>query len=362
MKPDNRLQHGGRLKEIASASSIALEDWLDVSTGISPWSWPVPPTPESVWRELPNDRDELESIAQSYYQETSLPLAIPGSQWLIRHLPKQLSNSETVAIPLRGYQEHHKSWALSESPIEFYSHHDDLIEKLRCNSAINTVVLINPNNPTGEFYSHEQCKNIADICSARGGLLIIDQAFADSRVGYTVEDNTLIDRSFDPQANVIRSYSLGKFFGLAGLRLGFVFGPSHLIDSLRSLCEPWAVNGPARHIAKQCLNDLHWHSRQKERIKQGNQALYSILQQAKEKLETQNKVMHLHNGGLFISLSGEHSTIESLHQKLLQDGIYCRVFTPIDNRNMLRFGLAKEKDLQRLSTCLALILQSLEER
>lgn len=354
MNPNDRLQHGGRLKEISSASKIPLEDWLDVSTGISPWSWPIPPIPESVWRELPNDRDELENIAQNYYRESSLPLAIPGSQWLIRHLPAQLTGSKTVAIPLRGYQEHHKSWLLNGNSLEFYKQHKDLLEKLQHNTDINTVVLINPNNPTAEHYTTEQCDYIADICNSRGGILIIDQAFADCQTNFSSNKFALNEKQL-PNNNIIRSYSLGKFFGLAGLRLGFAFGPSYLIEKLRFQCEPWAVNGPARHIAKLSLNDHSWHCKQKKRIQLSNKTLLNILQRTKEQLTAPLQPISLHNGGLFISLSAEHQLIERLYQLLLQQGVYSRIFSPIENRNMLRFGLATKDGLAILEDRLVTI-------
>ncbi|WP_299975059.1 threonine-phosphate decarboxylase [uncultured Pseudoteredinibacter sp.] len=341
MKLTTSITHGGRLTEIAAASDIDITHWLDLSTGISPWSWPVPHIPEAVWRELPNDNDQLEKIAQSFYQKNDAALAIAGTQWLIQHLPVCLPKTETVALPERGYQEHHKAWLLSGNKLLLYKNQQDLMAKLEQTPEVNTVVLINPNNPSAEAYSHGICEDIAKLCATRGGYLIVDEAFKDTAAA----DVPPVDSA----NNVICTRSLGKFFGLAGIRLGFVFGPTKIIEQLRGIAEPWSVNGPARYIAKQCLQDHKWHSEQRQRIDAANQSLYQLLKQLKSQVTSNTVSANLLNGGLFITLKGEQDKIACLHNFLLSQAIYCRVFDPIAGHNLLRFGLCDTHGLERLS-------------
>lgn len=340
MKVTTTITHGGRLTDIAAASNIPFGHWLDLSTGISPWSWPVPKIPETVWRELPNDRDQLESIAQNFYQKPDKPLAIPGTQWLIQHLPVCLSQSKTVALPEIGYQEHHKAWLLNGNKILLYKSQQDLMEKLEQSPKLNTVVLINPNNPSAETYSDEICENIAKLCAIRNGYLIVDEAFKDIEVTDTPTLNS--------PSNMICTRSLGKFFGLAGIRLGFVFGPSKLIERLRGMAEPWSVNGPARYIAKQCLQDHKWHNEQRQRIDIANQSLYQLLNPLKPQVTSGKAPAELLNGGLFITLKADKGKIFSLYNYLMSKAIYCRIFEPIENHNLLRFGLCDPNGLERL--------------
>ncbi|WP_299768356.1 threonine-phosphate decarboxylase [uncultured Pseudoteredinibacter sp.] len=340
MKITTSISHGGRLAEIAAASNTGIAQWLDLSTGISPWSWPVPQIPEAVWRELPNDNDQLEKIAQNFYQKNTAGLAIAGTQWLIQHLPVCLPETKTVALPERGYQEHHKAWLLSGNRYLLYKNQKDLMAKLEQKPEVNTVVLINPNNPSAETYSHKTCEDIAKLCEKRGGYLIVDEAFKD------IETANI--PPVDSANNIICTRSLGKFFGLAGIRLGFVFGPSKLTEQLRGMAEPWSVNGPARYIAKQCLQDHKWHNEQRQRIKAANQSLHQLLKQLKQQVSSGAEPAELLDGGLFITLKGDKGKIASLHNYLLSQAIYCRIFDPIENHNLLRFGLCDTGGLERL--------------
>ena len=61
------LIHGGAIGAAARRYGIPAGKWLDLSTGISPWSWPVPALPESVWRCLPEDDDALALAAAACY-------------------------------------------------------------------------------------------------------------------------------------------------------------------------------------------------------------------------------------------------------------------------------------------------------
>ena len=67
MSVSERPAHGGRLIAASRLYGIPVEQWLDLSTGVSPVSWPVPSLPEAVWRDLPQDDDRLVEQASLYY-------------------------------------------------------------------------------------------------------------------------------------------------------------------------------------------------------------------------------------------------------------------------------------------------------
>ena len=96
------LEHGGRLRRAAEDYGIALADWVDLSTGISPWAYPVPPVPEAVWQRLPEDDDGLDAAAARYYGSAEL-LAVGGSQPAIQALPAILPGARVAPVmPFAG--------------------------------------------------------------------------------------------------------------------------------------------------------------------------------------------------------------------------------------------------------------------
>jgi cobalamin biosynthetic protein CobC len=140
----DRLPHGGRLREAARRYGIPLDAWLDLSTGINPRPWPVPPLPPSAWSRLPEGDDSLETAARAYYG-TDLLLPVAGSQAAIQALPP-LRTPGRVGIITPGYAEHARAWwraghEVVGVPVEA------LGNTVR---QVDVLVVIHPNNPTGD--------------------------------------------------------------------------------------------------------------------------------------------------------------------------------------------------------------------
>lgn len=329
-----RLEHGGRLAVIAEQTQRPLAQWLDLSTGISPWPWPVPAIPESVWQQLPNDDDHLEAIAQGYYRSATRPLAVPGSQWLIRQLPRMVKNKGAVALPCWGYQEHALAWQSQGFESIFYRDESELLSLVENeDTGISYAVVINPNNPSGDKFSPELLDRVALGLSQRQGLLVVDEAFSDSRPG-----DSMLTRARVGQVAVLRS--VGKFFGLAGIRLGFGFLPEKLHQQLALECQPWAVSHPSRYLGALCLQDSQWQQAQSRRLQSASTALQKQLQKLARPLGISD---------YFISLMAEEEFTADLHQFLLDRAIYVRRFEPQLGQAMLRFGLCKDDELPRLA-------------
>ncbi|MCF8198414.1 MAG: aminotransferase class I/II-fold pyridoxal phosphate-dependent enzyme, partial [Sulfuritalea sp.] len=217
------LEHGGRLMAAAARYGIPLEDWTDLSTGISPYVYPVPPIAPSVWQRLPEDEDGLAEIACRYHGAKAV-LPLPGSQAAIQLLPR-LRPCGAIAVLEPSYGEYAAAWQAAGHELRRCS----MAELPATARDADAVVLGNPNNPTGERFSRPQLLDMARQMETRGGWLVVDEAFADAEPAET----SLADvAGTDVARNVIVLRSLGKFFGLAGARVGFAIAAVPILDSL----------------------------------------------------------------------------------------------------------------------------------
>ncbi len=309
------LEHGGRLNAAARRWGIPRAAWLDLSTGIAPWPYPLPAVPADVWQRLPEEGDGLEAAARDYYGAEQL-LALPGSQSGIQALPR-LFPAGRVAMPAPLYAEHPAAWQAAGHTLVGWDEPSDY------------AVLCNPNNPTGA-----RCARDELLERARGlRLLVVDEAFIDAESAESLA--SLVGRG---AGNIIVLRSLGKFFGLAGARIGFLFGTSGLLERLAEALGPWAVNHPARWAARQALADRAWQAAQRARLQAASQRLAGLL-----------SCLGAPTGcALFQTLVTPRAP--ELHEALARRGILARRF---DAPPTLRFGLpATERDWQRLTTAL----------
>ena len=326
------LEHGGRLRAAAQHYGIDRADWLDLSTGIAPWSWPIPDIPVQAWARLPETEDGLEAAARAYYGAPHL-LPVPGSQAAIQALPR-VRRGGKVGVLSPCYAEHAHAWRKSGYVVREVREHevDYFLDSL------DVLVVVNPNNPTGLHLSRERLLEWHARLVERGGWLVVDEAFMDdtpqlSLAGETARTGLVVLRSF------------GKFFGLAGVRLGFVLAEPSLLKSLAHDIGPWAVSGPTRIIGLACLSDTAGHARQRQRSAQARDRLVALL--SAYGFEPQ--------GGcaLFQRLVTPHA--QSLHEFCAQRGVLLRLFVgDSPQTSSLRFGLpCEEADWLRLERVLA---------
>lgn len=322
------LEHGGRLRLAAARNGIPLAGWLDLSTGINPNGWPVPALPLSVWVRLPEEEDGLEAAARDYYGATCV-LPVAGSQAAIQTLPS-LRASCRVGVIYPGYAEHAHAWR--------YAGHSVTVAPISdLNIAIaqsDVIVLIHPNNPTGARFTREQLLHWHEELAARGGWLIVDEAFMDA----TPEQSLA---PFCPRPGLIVLRSLGKFFGLAGARVGFVCGEPLLLNQLKAQLGPWSVATPSRWVATQALGDRDWQETTRRRIIRNGGRLAGLL--------TQHGLTP--SGGCALFQWTLTPRAAELHDKLARLGILARLF---EQPASLRFGLpGTEADWTRLDAALA---------
>lgn len=252
------IKHGGNIDAAAIKYGIAKDQWLDLSTGLNPHPWKLTkPIPESYYQKLPHPDAAFYSVASRYYNSNNL-LAVPGSQAAIQAIPRLLRNKK-VALPVPGYEEHLYHWQQNQH--ECLSYNPDTVNLVEWVSQHkpNVVVAINPNNPSCRLHTRQALLDVLTLLEKDNGLLIVDEAFLD-----TYSDESLMNIDSD---NLIVLRSLGKFFGLPGIRLGFVKAAQHWREQIEEYLGSWAMNGPSLWVATQCLADFSWQQHAHQQLK-----------------------------------------------------------------------------------------------
>lgn len=323
------LEHGGQLRAAAAHYGIPLERWLDLSTGINPQGYAPPTIPDDAWVRLPQDDDGLEEAAAAYYG-TSDMLPVAGSQAALQALPRLRARCR-VGVLHPGYAEHAHAWRNAGHAVVLLGV-DEIETRL---DECTVLVLMNPNNPTGATFTPERLRGWHARLAARGGWLIVDEAFVEA-----AQLDSLVQAQMPPGLIVLRS--LGKFFGLAGARVGFVLAHESLRHALRELLGPWTICGPARFVAQAALHDRAWQSATRVRLLRDGERLAQLLRNAGLAL----------SGGCGLFQWVRTGRAAALHDSLAQRGILTRYFPEPDS---LRFGLpAAEADWQRLAAALVM--------
>jgi len=325
------MKHGGDLGEAMAQFGGAPEAWLDLSTGINPNPYPLPPLPHDVWQRLPSRDDEaalLVAARRAYAVPDDVGIAAaPGTQALIQWLPR-LAAHGAVAIVSPTYNEHAAAWRLAGQEVIAI---DAVVE---IPQTVRHVVIVNPNNPDGRVVDHAALARVAKVVAARGGVMVIDEAFADLDSAISA---VVLCKGFP--VVVLRSF--GKFYGLAGLRLGFAVGPQSLIAQVREAMGPWICSGPALTVGRIALDDERWANEMRDKLRQQAAKLDAALQAAGFAAA----------GGTTLFRLVRHPHASAYHTALARRQIWCRCFDWADD--LLRFGLPPDDAaLDRLARAL----------
>lgn len=264
MDSPQSILHGGALDRAIAKHGGRREDWLDLSTGINPVAWPVPELPADLWRNLPDEglmQDCLDAARDCYgVPESAAIVAAPGTQAIIQWLPILFNYLDRVTIVSPTYGEYGHVFQMTGVGIETP---DDLPE---ANGEGGLLVIGQPNNPDGRVWPADRILQFAE----GRRVAVVDEAFAD-----VVPEHSLVGHAGGPGLLVLRSF--GKFFGLAGLRLGFAIGDPDVIAALERMIGPWAVSGPALAIGAMALRDTGWITETKARLAADSARLEALL-------------------------------------------------------------------------------------
>lgn len=319
--------HGGRLADACARFGGAPEDWLDLSTGINPVPWQPPPALAIDWRGLPQAQALalLEARAAGHFGvQPGLCMALPGSEVALRLLARVLDLPGRY--PPLAYGTYRDAFARGEA----------LASREDLPSHATAIVLGNPNNPDGTVLSRARALALLAHQEAHGGWLIVDEAFADGAPDASVA--ALVA----PHRRLIVLRSFGKFFGLAGLRLGFAIAPERALAALRHLLGDWPVHAAALAFGAAAYADRAWIAQTRQALPVRAAALDGVLRRHGLASEGACPLFRLvrtpEAGRLFAMLSRRH--------------ILTRPFA--DHPDLLRFGLpADDAGLVRLDAALA---------
>jgi cobalamin biosynthetic protein CobC len=313
--PAGPADHGGGIDAAVARWGGPRSAWIDLSTGINPQPYPLPPLPPEAWTALPDVAAEAALCAAArrfWHVPAGVGLvAAPGTSALIARLPA-LAPPARVRIPGPTYNEHARAftaqgWTVAED------------------AAAEALVLVHPNNPDGRLWHG---------ADADAPFLIIDESFAD-----VAPDSSLVARAARPGTIVLKG--LGKFWGLAGLRLGFAIGDPALVARLASLLGPWPVSGPALSIGTAALGDPAWAEATRARLDRDATRLDALLGKAGAQIV----------GGTSLYRLAQTPDATAWQEALARRQIWTRRFPY--SATWLRFGLpADETQWTRLTQAL----------
>ena len=326
------LAHGGNLGAARQQFPGAPEPFVDLSTGINPHAYPVPRLSAEVFTRLPEPAAarRLSAIAAKAYGALSPThvVAAPGTQILLP-LVAALVPPGRAAVLGPTYAEHVRVAAL-------VGHGASEVTDIGGLADADLAIIVNPNNPDGRIFRKDVLLAVADQQKHRGGLLVVDEAFMDvgpadaSLGGDAARGNIVVLRSF------------GKFFGLAGLRLGFALAAPEIAAQLDASLGPWAVAGPAIAIGEAALADVSWADATRESLRRGAQRLDEMLTSAGLEVI----------GGTSLFRLVRATAASGLFHHLGRAGILVRRFA--EQPTWLRFGLPGSEDAWfRLRSALA---------
>jgi len=314
------LEHGGNLQDAIARFGRPREAWLDLSTGINPHGYPTPNLNADAWHRLPERDPILVRAAEDYYNAPgALPVA--GTQAAIQALPRLRAHSgagSRVIVAAPTYAEHAHQWAMAGHAVREISYEqlDDAV------AGCDVMIVCNPNNPTGATVTPQRLLAWADRLALRGGWLVVDEAFGDVTPALSVAAHA-------SQPGLIVLRSVGKFFGLAGLRLGFVAAHPALLAALADMLGPWAVSSPVQQIGTAALNNRTWQIAMRSRLEAEGERLCLLLD---------SHGLHPSGCALYQWCAQETAADATrLSHHLAQRGIWVRLFT--NAACGVRFGL-----------------------
>lgn len=324
--------HGGRLGEARRRFPDAPEPFIDLSTGINPFPFPLPPLPPEAFTRLPEPDDEaaLRRAAAAAYgcADAGMVAAAPGTQILIDLLPR-LVPARRVAVLSPTYNEHAACWRAAGAEVAEVADPAAL-------ALADVAVLCNPNNPDGRRHDPADLARLADRLAGRGGLLVVDEAFVD------LEPEVAGCAPLLPHPGLLLLRSFGKAYGLAGVRLGFALAAPERAAAVRRALGPWAVSGPAIAIGRRALADTAWRDAAAERCGASAARLDRLLEGAGLAIV----------GGTRLFRLAIHPEAAALHRRLGEAGLLVRAYP--DRPDRLRFGLPPDEAAwTRLAAALA---------
>jgi cobalamin biosynthesis protein CobC len=319
--------HGGRLGVARALFPDVPQPWIDLSTGINPRSYPAPRASARERNRLPEPTElaQLEAVAAGAFNvdDPARVVATGGTENVLRLLPYVLKHSNAV-IAGPTYGSHADAWSRAGANVQVVAD-ADLPAHAKSASA---MTLVNPNNPDGRVLAREQLQSLHETLDANRGVLIVDEAFADLEPRHGVADFAGTDVA--PRMVVLRSF--GKFYGLAGVRLGFVIASVSIATQLRQLLGDWPVSVDALRAGLAAYADHAWAQRTRDHLSRAAQRLDKLLVGSGMSIV----------GGTSLYRLARAPNARARFSQLISHGVLVRPFDY--DATLLRFGLPAGSD------------------
>jgi cobalamin biosynthetic protein CobC len=322
--------HGGRLGAARAAYSHAPQPWIDLSTGINPKAYPAPRAKGVALNRLPDVGElvRLETVAGVAFgvDDPGRVVATGGTEPALRLLPYVLSHKSALIVG-PTYGSHADAWESAGVSTRVVSD----LELAHSAEYGTALVVVNPNNPDGRLLSRERLLALHADAVSRGGLLVVDEAFAEVTPESSVAD--IAGTSNAEGLIVLRSF--GKFYGLAGLRLGFLVGSPTLMARFRRAIGDWPVSVDAMVAGLAAYADPQWADRTRQQLARSARRLDELL------VEYGFEIV----GGTSLYRLARADDAATRFERLAAAGILTRPFQ--HDSSLLRFGLPGNADAWR---------------
>ncbi len=319
------LAHGGDLAAARRLFPAAPKPFVDLSTGINPHPYRLPRLSADAFARLP-DADAIAALAKAAALAYGAPSAAhvvpaPGTQILLP-LVARLAPPGRAAVVTPSYGEFARAAALA-------SHRVAMVRDIAAIGDAQLVFVGNPNNPDGRLFARNDLIAVAESLRPRGGLVVVDEAFMDvAPAGESLAPDAAL-------GNLVVLRSFGKFFGLAGIRLGFALAAPQLAARIAAVLGPWAVSGPALGVGTEALGDKAWIERTRKQLAAAAKKLDAILAGAGLDIV----------GGTSLFRLARTPRARALFDHLGRAGIVVRRFP--EQTEWLRFGLPADAPASR---------------
>ena len=282
------ITHGGDIWGFSRKHNIPLEEVLEFSGPIN-FMGPPPKAVEAVKQNArlikfypdPNPIEFKDAIARyvGHGVNGENILLGNGSIELIYMIAEGLPKGFKALIPIPSFSEYEKATLrVGGEPVFVQLPEDFALEPEKIKAAITDetkiLCICNPHSPSGRLYNKEEVLDLVEFCQKRDIIFSIDENYIEFAADG--DRNTLVGLVKDYE-NLFVIRSVTKFYGLAGLRLGYAIAATNLIEKLETIRQPWSINGLACQTTLAAFNDIEFIESTKETITKNRTALANDL-------------------------------------------------------------------------------------
>ena len=279
-----KRDHGGNVSEISRRYGIDEDKIIDFSANINPLGYP-PGLKEMIIKEFDSvlnypDIDSFELVSGlSEYHDIGRDYIVVGngSTEFMYSIPLAFKPQKALIVT-PAFSEYEKGLKMAGTKVSYFQTDEKenfspdiacLCKRLR--EGFDIVYFCNPANPTGVLTSKDElCRVIA--CAGRTrALAVIDEAFIDF-----VEEES-VKKEILRFSNLIVLRSMAKFFGIPGLRVGYVIASAPCIAKIREIKPPWTVNSLGQKVAAYAFSDRDYIRDTRQYVKAERELLMAAI-------------------------------------------------------------------------------------